>query len=119
MCIPTGGGGLPNKETWTVCWFNGGLAKNKDEGVYTPPMHTISSQNSLKVTTNYYEKKYLLVISKNKKHSSKQVVPITHIGEKGLCCCNFSRFVGGFFSDKVKNCVVKFAFFEPSISRGQ
>ena len=84
-----------------------------------PPMHTISSQNSLKVTTNYYEKKYLLVISKNKKHSSKQVVPITHIGEKGLCCCNFSRFVGGFFSDKVKNCVVKFAFFEPSISRGQ
>ena len=82
-------------------------------------MHTISSQISLKVTTNYYEKKYLLVITKNKKRSSKQVVPITHTGEKGLCCCKFSRFVGGFFSDKVKKCVAKFAFLEPSIYRGQ
>ena len=26
-------------------------------GVFIPPMHTISSQNSLKVTTNYYGKK--------------------------------------------------------------
>ena len=29
-----------------------------------------------------------------------------HTGEKGLCCCNFSRFVSGFLSDKVKKCVV-------------
>ena len=88
-------------------------------GCLYPPMHTIISQNNLKVTANYYEKKYLLVMSKNKKLSSKQVVTIKHIGEKGLCCCNFSRFVGGLFSDKVKTRVVNFALFEPSISGGQ
>ena len=42
-----------------------------------------------------------------------------HTGEMGPCCFNFSRFVGGFFSDEVKNCVVNFGLFEPCIARGQ
>ena len=50
--------------------------------VVDTPMHTMSSQNNLKVITNYYEKKYLLVITKNKKHSSKQFVSITYTLEK-------------------------------------
>ena len=46
------------------------------------PMHTISSENDLKVMINYYEKECVLVITKNKKRSSKQVVPITYTLEK-------------------------------------
>ena len=42
-----------------------------------------------------------------------------HSGEKSLCCCNFSRFVSGFFSEKVKKCLVYFALFEFCISRSQ
>ena len=42
------------------------------------PMRTVSSPNNLKVTPNYYEKKFLLIIRKNKKHSSKQAIPITY-----------------------------------------
>ena len=45
-------------------------------------MHTVSSRNNLKVTTNCYKKRCLLVITKNKKHSLKQVVPITYTLEK-------------------------------------
>ena len=45
-------------------------------------MHDVSCQNNLKVTTNYYEMKCLLVITKNKKHALKQVVPITKTLEK-------------------------------------
>ena len=37
-------------------------------GVDTP-MHTMNSQNNLKVTTKYYGKKCLLIITKNKKYS--------------------------------------------------
>ena len=32
-------------------------------------MHTMNSQNNLKVTTKYYGKKCLLIITKNKKYS--------------------------------------------------
>ena len=67
----------------TVCQFKGRELGKKRGGVDTS-MHTTSSQNSLKVTTNYYEKKYFLVITKNKKHSSKQVVPITYKLKKRL-----------------------------------
>ena len=61
----------------------GGLARNWGwgRGVNTP-IHTISSQNNLKVTANYYETKCLLVITKNKKHLSKQVAPIAYTLEK-------------------------------------
>ena len=59
--------------------LKGGWARKRG-GVDTP-MHATSSQNNLKVTTNYYEKKCLLVITKNK-HSSKEVVPITYTLEK-------------------------------------
>ena len=70
----------------------GGLAK-KRVGVFLrrgidSPMHTMSSQNNLKVTTNYYEKKCLKewkvikVMTKNKKHSLKQLVRITYTLEK-------------------------------------
>ena len=45
-------------------------------------MHTISSENDLKVMINYYEKECLLVITKNKKRLSQQVVPITFTLEK-------------------------------------
>ena len=47
-------------------------------------MHSLSNQNNLKLMTNYYEIKYLLVITKNKKHSSKQAVPITYTLEKKI-----------------------------------
>ena len=47
-------------------------------------MHTISSENDLKVMINYYEKECLLVITKNKKRLSKQVVPITFTLEKRI-----------------------------------
>ena len=70
---------MPKKGACAVYWFNGGLGK-KEGGVDTP-MHATSSQNNLKVTTNYYEKKCLLVITKNK-HSSKEVVPITNTLDK-------------------------------------
>ena len=50
-------------------------------GVYTP-IYTMSTQNNLKVMKNYYEKKCLPVITKNKKHSLKQVVPIAYTLEK-------------------------------------
>ena len=70
----------------------GGLAK-KRVGIFLRrgvdnPMHTLSSQNNLKKTTNYYEKKCLKeckvikVMTKNKKHSLKQVVQITYTLEK-------------------------------------
>ena len=36
------------------------------------------SQNNPKVTTNYHEKKCLLVNTKNTKHSSEEVVTITY-----------------------------------------
>ena len=39
-------------------------------GVDTP-MHTISNGNNLKVMANYFEKKCVLAIIKNKKHQSK------------------------------------------------
>ena len=55
--------------------FGGGVWR----GVDTP--HTLSIQKNLKVTSNYYEKKCLLVITKNKKHFSRQVVPITYTSE--------------------------------------
>ena len=48
--------------------------------IYTPT-HTMS-QNNLKVTTKKYEKKCLLFITKNKKYSSTQVIPITYTLEK-------------------------------------
>ena len=70
---------MPKKGACAVYWFKGGLGK-KEGGVDTP-MHATSSQNNLKVTTNYYEKKCLLVITKNK-HSSKEVVPITNTLDK-------------------------------------
>ena len=47
-----------------------------EKGVDTP-MYTMSSQISLNVT-KYYEKKCLLIIIKNKKNSSKQVIRITY-----------------------------------------
>ena len=64
-----------------------GGAWQEREGVFLrkgvdTPIHTMSSQNNLKVTTNYYEKKCLLVITKNKKHLSKQDLPITYILNK-------------------------------------
>ena len=61
----------------------GSLARNREtERGVNASIHTISSQNNLKVTTNYYETKCLLVITKNKKHSSKKVVPIAYTLEK-------------------------------------
>ena len=84
-------------------------------GVDTP-MHSVSSQSNLKVTTKYYEKKCFLVIRRTKKTFIKaSCTKNMHIGEKSLCCCHFSRFVGGLFSNKVKKCVVYFALLESSL----
>ena len=71
----------------------GGSLEKKRVGVFLRrgidnPMHTMSSQNNLKVTTNFYEKKCLKewkvikVMRKNKKHSLKQLVRITYTLEK-------------------------------------
>ena len=71
-------GGLTKKGDWAVGNRGRGLGKKEGgvllrRGVDTP-MQTLSSQNNLKVITNYYEKKCLLVITKNKRHSSKHFV---------------------------------------------
>ena len=69
-------------------------------GVDTP-MHTLNNQNNLKLMTNYYEIKYLLVITKNKKHSSKQVVPITLTLEKKVfAAATFKDLWVAFFQTK-------------------
>ena len=62
-------------------WQERGVGGFLTRGVDTP-MHTMSSQSNLKVTTNCYEKKCPLVMTKNKKHSLKQFVPITCTLEK-------------------------------------
>ena len=80
------GGDCLKRWAWTVRSFKGGLARKRGgcfvRRVVDTPMHTMSSQDRLKITTDSYEKKCLLVITKNKKHSSKQVVPITYTLEK-------------------------------------
>ena len=105
---------------WTVCWFKGGLLRKREGGflrrVVDTPMHTMSSQNNLKVTTDSYERKCLLVITKNKKHSSKQVVPITYTLEKRVfAVATFQSLWVVCFQTKWKICVVYFTLFESSL----
>ena len=84
--------------------------------VVDTPMHTMSSQNNLKVTTDSYERKCLLVITKNKKHSSKQVVPITYTLEKRVfAVATFQSLWVVCFQTKWKICVVYFTLFESSL----
>ena len=78
--------GLTKNGDWTVGDRGGGGWQERGgllsrRGVDTS-MQTLSSQNNLKVMTNYYEKKCLLVITKNKRHSWKQFVSITYTMEK-------------------------------------
>ena len=110
-------GGLSKKGVWKVFWFKEWGAWQEIGGVDTP-IHTISSQNNLKITTNCYKKKCLLVITKNKKHSSNQVVPIRYWRKDSLLLQLF-KVCGWFFSEKVKKCVANFALFEACFSRGQ
>ena len=86
------------------------------EGNVDTPMYIMSSQSNLKITTNCYENKCLLVIITKKIHQSK----LYQYHTQGLCCCHFSRFVSGFFLDKVKNVwYTLFCLSLPCISRGQ
>ena len=78
---PKGGlGRFPDlKGVWQV---KGG--RGVEEGDFDTPINIFSNENNLKVMTNYYEKKCLLVITKNQK-TWKQVVPITFTLEKRVC----------------------------------
>ena len=110
---------------WTVCWFKGGLLRKREGGflrrVVDTPMHTMSSQNNLKVTTDSYERKCLLVITKNKKHSSKQVVPITYTLEKGSLLLPLFKVCGWFVFRQSEKYVwyTLLCLSLPCISRGQ
>ena len=64
------------------------MARNRGHGL-DALMHTLSSQNNLKVATKNCKNKCLLVVTKNKKHSSKQVLPITHTGERVFAAATF------------------------------
>ena len=81
---------MPIKGSWTVYLFKGGkgfeLGKKEGELFLRrfDTLRTLSIHNNLKVTTNYYEKKFLLVMTKNKRNSSKPLVPITYRLEKGI-----------------------------------
>ena len=76
------------------------MARNRGHGL-DALMHTLSSQNNLKVATKNCKNKCLLVVTKNKKHSSKQVLPITYTLEKESLLLQLFKVVSGFFSDNV------------------
>ena len=67
-------------------WYCGDNAKNMDF-----LQNTALSWNIFKVVTNYYENIH-----------RKKLPNSMHTREKGFYFCNFSRFLGRFFSNKVK-----------------
>ena len=60
-----------------------------------------------RVTINFNKKLCLAVITQNKKHLSKQVVPVTcTLEKKFFCSCYFRGFLSNFISGRVKKCSV-------------
>ena len=78
--------------------------------------------SNMAVTANFwvnlslYKKECLPIITRNKKHSSKEVVSMIHTLWKGFfATATFPRFVRRFFSDRVKKLVVYFGLCESSL----
>ena len=68
------------------------------------------------VKISWYKKECLPVITRNKKHSSKQVASMIYTLGKGFfATATFPRFVRRFFSDRVKKLVVYIGLCESSL----
>ena len=71
-----------------------------------PKKVTTCRSRKLQCYNKLYEKQWLLVLIWNKKHSSKQVVPITYTLEKKFfAAATFEGLVSSFFSDIVKKLI--------------
>ena len=70
--------------------LKGTWQEKRGGGGVDSPMHTLSGQNNLKITTSHFEKKCLVVITKNKKtFTEASCTNNIHIEEKVLYCCHF------------------------------
>ena len=100
------GEGDLNRGPWTVCWFNGREAWQKRGRCWYPNVHYKQSKQSQSNNKLLWIEMYPGYHKEQKTFIEASYTNNIHTGEKGLCCCNFSRFVSGFLSDKVKKCVV-------------
>ena len=100
---PKGGlGRFPDlKGVWQV---KGG--RGVEEGDFDTPINIFSNENNLKLLWKKMPPSYY----KESKNMEASCVNNIHIGEEGLCCCHFSRFVCSFFWDKVKTICGTFCF---------